>query len=98
MCFKSKKVKSSKPKRKVSNLMLALSCTMIVLYPVGDFALQYFTQMEVSPTLTNEWFAFWGGEILALASIKITKVIKGEKSEEVAPAVDESNEIINEEE
>lgn len=30
-------------KRKVSNIMLVLICTMIILYTAANFALQYFT-------------------------------------------------------
>ena len=70
---------TTKPKKKVSNIMLVLICTMIILYTAADFALQYFTSIEVSPTLTNAWFAFWGTELVALAAIKTTKVIRGEK-------------------
>jgi hypothetical protein len=70
-----------KNKKKVSNIMLVISCIMITLYAAADFALQYFTQIEVSPTLTTAWFSFWGGELACLAGIKITKVIKGESSD-----------------
>lgn len=63
---------------KTSTIMLILSCIMITLYAAADFALQYFTLTEVSPTLTTAWFSFWGGELACLAGIKITKVIKGE--------------------
>lgn len=63
-----------KQKRKVSNIMLVIICTMIILYTIADFALQYFTSIEVSPTLTTAWFAFWGTELVALAAIKTTKV------------------------
>ena len=66
-----------KNKKKVSNVMLVISCIMITLYAAADFALQYFTSVEVSPTLTTAWFSFWGGELACLAGIKITKVIKG---------------------
>ena len=45
--------RKNKPKRKVSNLMLVVICTMIILYTAADFALQYFTSVEVSPTLTT---------------------------------------------
>ena len=65
---------ASKPKRKVSNIMLVVICTMIVLYTAADFALQYFTSIEVSPTLTTAWFAFWSTELIALTAIKTTKV------------------------
>lgn len=76
--------KANKPKRKVSNIMLVLICTMIILYTAADFALQYFTNIEVSPTLTNAWFAFWGTELVALAAIKTTKVIKDQDKTEIA--------------
>jgi hypothetical protein len=48
---------------------------MIILYAAADFVLQYYTSVEVSPTLTNAWFAFWGGELLCITGIKITKVL-----------------------
>lgn len=70
-------------KRKVSNIMLVLICVMIILYTAADFALQYFTGIEVSPTLTTAWFAFWGTEIIALAAIKTSKVKHGQDSGEV---------------
>lgn len=66
-----------KTKKKVSNIMLVIICIMIIGYTVADFALQYFTQIEVSPTLTNAWFAFWGTELIALTAIKTTKVKHG---------------------
>lgn len=68
---------NNKPKRKVSNIMLVLICTMIILYTAADFALQYFAGIEVSPTLTTAWFSFWGVELVALAAIKVSKVKKG---------------------
>ena len=68
---------SNKPKKKVSNIMLVLICLMIIIYTTADFALQYFAGIEVSPTLTTAWFAFWGTEIVALAAIKTSKVKHG---------------------
>ena len=65
-------------KKKVSNIMLVIVCIMIILYTAADFALQYFTSIEVSPTLTTAWFTFWGSELLCLTGIKVSKVIKGE--------------------
>ena len=46
------KYAKEKPKKKVSNIMLVLICFMIIGYTVADFVLQYFTSIEVSPTLT----------------------------------------------
>ena len=84
--------RQNKPKKKVSNIMLVLICTMIILYTAADFALQYFTNIEVSPTLTPAWFAFWGTELVALAAIKTSK-LKHKKEEQVV-----EEDIIEEEE
>jgi biotin transporter BioY len=81
----------NKSKKKVSNIMLVIICTMIILYTVADFILQYFTSIEVSPTLTTAWFAFWGTELVALAAIKTSK-LKHNKDE------NPTEEIINEQE
>lgn len=83
-----------KPKRKVSNIMLVLICTMIILYTIADFALQYFTQIEVSPTLTTAWFAFWGTELVALAAIRTSKLKHGVDT----TTSDNTEDVINEEE
>lgn len=68
-------------KRKVSNILLVLICVMIVLYTAATFVLQYFTSVEISPTLTTAWFAFWGTELVALAAIKTSKLKHGEQKE-----------------
>lgn len=65
---------TKKSKRKVSNIMLVVICIMIIVYTIANFVLQYFTSVEVSPTLTTAWFAFWGTEIIALTAIKTSKV------------------------
>lgn len=68
-------------KNKVSNIMLVVVIVAIIGYTVANFWLQYVAGVEVSPTLTNAWFSFWGVEIFALAGIKITKVIKNSCAE-----------------
>lgn len=72
-------------KKSVSNAMLVLICAMIILYTIANFVLQYFVQVEVSPTLTTAWFAFWGTELVALAAIKTCKVKNNYKKEEETP-------------
>jgi hypothetical protein len=57
--------------------MLVLICTMIILYTVAAFALQYFAGVEISPTLTTAWYAFWATELVALAAIKTSKIKHG---------------------
>ena len=64
--------------RKVSNIMLIVIIIAITLYAAADFVLQYFTSIEVSPTLTTCWFAFWGTEIVSLAVIKTSKIKHGQ--------------------
>ena len=87
-------LKTTKKKPKVSNLMLVVICLMIILYTIADFALQYFTSIEVSPTLTTAWFAFWGTELVALAAIKTSKLKHGEYKEEEEELPEEEPEDI----
>jgi biotin transporter BioY len=74
---------ANKPKKKVSNIMLVVICTMIICYAVANFVLQYFTQIEVSPTLTTSWFAFWGVELISLTAIKTSKIKHNQDSDDV---------------
>lgn len=82
-----------KQKRKVSNIMLVLICAMIILYTAADFALQYFANVEVSPTLTTAWFTFWTVEIVALAAIKTSKVKHGQEPTAEETTSDENTEV-----
>lgn len=75
---KNKKKKSGK----TSKILIFIICIMIILYTIATFALQYFTAVEVSPTLTTAWFAFWATELIALASIKNNKIKKEKDNEE----------------
>lgn len=67
---------------RVSNIMLAVIVTMIVGYVIASFVLQYHTSIEMSPTITTCWFAFWTVEIVALAGIKVSKVFKSKHNDE----------------
>lgn len=68
-----------KKKKKVSNIMLVVCVLCIIAYAIGCFTVQYFTGVEISPTLTTSWFSFFGCELLFLAGIKTSKVIKGQE-------------------
>ena len=74
---------ANKPKKKVSNIMLVIICTMIICYAIANFVLQYYTQIEVSPTLTTSWFAFWGVELISLTAIKTSKIKHNQDNENV---------------
>ena len=56
--------------------MLVIIVVAIVGYTVANYVLQSTMGIEISPTLTTCWFAFWGTEIIALAGIKVSKTIK----------------------
>ena len=79
--------------KKVSNLMLFVVCVMIILYAAASFALQYFAGAEISPTLTTAWFTFWGTEIVALAGIKISKVVRGENTTPTEEIIDDEEAV-----
>ena len=69
-----KKLTSSEKMKKVSNRMLVVSVINILWYTIVAIILQFKSQIEISSTLTTCWYAFWTGEIFALAGIKISKV------------------------
>lgn len=65
-----------KTKMKTSNKVLITSILAIVLFTIACLYIQYVTSMEVSSTLITVWYTFWTVEIVSLAGIKVTKVIK----------------------
>lgn len=65
-------------KRKVSNIMLAVSVAAIAFYTIASFWIQYKTGVPVDSTLTTCFYAFFGSELLAITGIKISKVFKTE--------------------
>jgi biotin transporter BioY len=81
-----------KKKKKTSKIILVVICVMITLYTAANFVLQYFAGVEVSPTLTTAWFAFWGTELIALAAIKTTKVKHNKEKETIENPHTEKNE------
>lgn len=64
-------------KRKVSNIMLAVSVSAIVFYTIACFWIQYKTGIPVDATLTTCFYAFFGSELIALTTLKTSKIIKG---------------------
>lgn len=64
-------------KKKVSTIVLVIAILAIVLYTVANFWLAYKTGLYMDATLTTCFYAFWGSELLLLAGIKTSKIIKG---------------------
>ena len=69
-------------KRKVSNIMLAVSVAAIAIYTIASFWIQYKTGVPVDSTLTTCFYAFFGSELIALTTLKTSKIIKGHDNEQ----------------
>ena len=65
-----------KNKKKVSNIVLAVSIGTIIVYTVASFWITYMRGISMDPTLTTCVYSFFGGELLMLAGIRVSKVIK----------------------
>lgn len=66
-----------KKKRKVSNIMLVIIVTAILVYTVASFWLQYRTGIAIDPTLSTLYYGFWTVELISLTSIKNIKTKHG---------------------
>ncbi len=82
-----------KNKKKVSNVMLIVIIIAIVGYFIADYTLQKNAGIELSPTLTTCWFTFWGVEIVALAGIRVSKVIKNPNDSTIVESENNNNAV-----
>ena len=64
-------------RRKVSNIMLVVIVSAITIYTVANFWITYTTGASIDSTLTTCFYAFWASELVALATLKTSKIIKG---------------------
>lgn len=74
-----RKIKQEKPfvKQLIPWIIVA-----IMTYTIAAIVLQFYGY-ELSPTLTTAYFSFWGVELIAIATIKVTKTRnKNQESEE----------------
>lgn len=62
-----------KKERKTSNIMLIVSVIAVLSYVIAAFWVQLVTGMEISPTVTTLYFAFWTTEIYSMSRIRINK-------------------------
>jgi hypothetical protein len=82
-----------KKEKSYAKSLLPWIIVAVLVYTVASFVLQFVTSVEISPTLTTAYFAFWTVEIISLAGIKTIKV-KGKK-EEIREVEDDSSETDN---
>lgn len=78
---KKKVSRSLFPKIKTSNKVLIVAIMAIILFSIACLYIQLQTSVEVSSTLITLWFSFWTVEIVSLAGIKVSKVLKNHNSE-----------------
>jgi len=64
-------------KRKVSNIMLVAVVCAIAIYTIANLWITYTTGVSIDSTLTTCFYAFWGSELVALTTLKTSKIIKG---------------------
>ena len=69
-------------RRKVSNIMLVVIVFAITAYTVANFWLTYVSGMSIDSTLTTCFYAFWASELVALATLKTSKIIKGTENKQ----------------
>lgn len=67
------------PKISTSNKVLITAIVAVLLFSIACLYIQYVTSIEVSSTLITLWYSFWTVEVVSLAGIKVTKVIKDYK-------------------
>lgn len=80
-------------KRKVSNILLAVVVTSIIIYTIASFWLAYVVRISIDSTLTTCFYTFMGSELFLLAGIKTSKVLKGSKTDtDVSIDIDSGNE------
>lgn len=82
--------KQKKEKSFADNIVY-ISIIAVVVFTIAAFVLQFKGLMEISPTVTTCWFAFWTVEIVALAAIKTSKVKHDYNKEEDDTSDDEED-------
>lgn len=84
-------------KMKTSNKVLAVAVLAIVLFTIACLYIQYKTEVMINDTLITFWYTFWTAEVVSLAGIKVTKVIKNRNLEnEFSEFNEDSEEEIDE--
>lgn len=69
-------------KRKVSNILLVIVVMAITAYTVANLWITYTTGVAIDSTLTTCFYTFWGSELIALAGIRVSKIIKNSNHDE----------------
>lgn len=76
----------------MSQIIVAFSITIILAFTVICLVMQYVTSVEVSSTLIENFYQFFGGELLVIGGIKVSKNVKEIFVERLAPSEPEQPE------
>lgn len=79
---RNKRQLKHKGKRSFADFVVYISIAAVVAFTSIALIFHYIGLVEISTTLTTAWFSFWGAEIIALATIKTSKVKHGYDKEE----------------
>lgn len=61
-------------KKSFADRVVYVSITAVTSFTIVALIFHYFDKVDLSDTLITAWFSFWGVEIIALATIKTSKV------------------------
>lgn len=77
----TRKKRYKKKKGQFSKWLVIFVIAQVLIYTYTNMYFSYKVGIEISPTLTTCFFAFFGFEAGLLSHIKITKVKKGDNDE-----------------
>jgi hypothetical protein len=83
-----------KNKKKVSNIVLAVSICTIIIYTAASFWITYIRGISMDPTLTTCVYSFFGGELLMIAGIRVSKVIKNTVDSTIIESENNNNDAV----
>ena len=75
LALKEEKKKYAK-KMSTSNKVLLTSIMAVVIFTIACLCIQCVAGVSINDTLITLWYSFWSVEIVSLAGIKVSKVIK----------------------
>lgn len=85
--------KRKRKKGLFSKLLVIFVIAQVLIYTYVNMYLSYKVSIEISPTLTTCFFAFFGFEVGLLGHIKTTKIKKGDKNDKSDTGSDCSDRI-----
>jgi hypothetical protein len=69
-------------KKSFADKVVYVSIAAVTLFTIIALVFHYIDKVDLSDTLITAWFSFWGVEIIALATIKTSKVKHGYEKED----------------